>query len=347
MKDLGVSPLLVKFLTGEAVNKPSVAAVSGNYTQLIVEKMDDFPMLMSKNEMSMKCGDCSEIGTYDVGTVLVNKEKLQGEGETEDALQFTGYFRCESCNSAGNWEITRDHLIRVTTALQMTDGPVKDDRFAVGEYQLFDGTTHQFATDSEEYLLKKMLSDDDADDRALIWNKLGNVYWKGNRPDLAVAAFERSIELGAGHSESQFSLGQILNRADELEKAAFHYRKMLVGARHYKNLDATEFRELLANGLLDLFSITAQSEGTIQALPTREDLKLSDSEASEFGDYFNLDFEPNLDDPMSFYPIAEIFMGKRQKELRADERTYTPVISIARQRKRKLEQKRRKKKKRR
>ncbi|WLD93099.1 tetratricopeptide repeat protein [Alkalihalobacillus sp. AL-G] len=353
MAGLSVSPMLIEILTRKEIENPTVSDIPGKYSKLISEKVEGFPMLTHKNEVLMTCRNCGYNSTYDVGTILVNKEKFKSEKETEDALQFSGYFRCAACNEAGNWEISKDLLIRVTSVIMASTGGVKDDRFGVGAYHLYDGSTHQFATDSEEYMLEKISERDEdgvepsSEDLSLIWNKLGNLYWTGSRPDLAVAAFEQSLDLDAGHTESHFSLAQILHRADEIELAASHYRKMLIGARYYKGMEALEFRELLANGLLDSFAITAKTDGKIQALPIRDELNLTPAEADEFGDIFKLDFKPKLDDVASFYPVAEIFMGKRQKELPKEDRHYTPVVSMARLKQRKLQQKRRKKKKRR
>lgn len=62
---------------------------------------------------------------------------------------------------------------------------------------------------------------------AFLWNKLGNLYNRGNRTDLAVVAFEQSLYLDPSHAESHFSLGQIFEQIGEAEQAAYRFRQTL------------------------------------------------------------------------------------------------------------------------
>jgi hypothetical protein len=59
-----------------------------------------------------------------------------------------------------------------------------------GEIRLYDGSLPKWATDAEEaFLTKLMYNGSDG----LLWDKLGNLYLRGGRPELAAAAFEKSI----------------------------------------------------------------------------------------------------------------------------------------------------------
>jgi predicted Zn-dependent protease len=92
---------------------------------------------------------------------------------------------------------------------------------------LFGGSWHRYSTDSEEYLLN-LLKKDPYD--SFIWNRLGNLYRKGNRPELATCVFEHFIMIFPGQAESHLTLGDMLSQISYLKNAGYHLRQMLLSA---------------------------------------------------------------------------------------------------------------------
>lgn len=194
---------------------------------------------------------------------------------------------------------------------------MEDPLVSVATYQLFDGSTHKYATDAEEHLLHKILVDSE---NSLLWNRLGNLYYKGARPELAAVAFEYSLLIDPLQTESYYSLGMILQRIDA-EKATEYYQKMLATACHYKALEVNALRELIATTICNLIVLnpsTSDSFGQIVVLPTKETyqelgIALQEPYISD-GDLVG--GELDLDNLQSFYPLAELFMGDRRQELK-------------------------------
>lgn len=183
------------------------------------------------------------------------------------------------------------------------------------------------ATDAEDYFLKK-LGDNDQD--GFLWNRLGNLYFTGGRPELAAAAYEKSIGVDPSQMESYYSLSGLLVQVGEFERAAYHSRMMLVYARYYPHMPILELREMLAGGLQELYDIHVESDRKIPFIPTKEELEVMDSfkeVATGVEDkLIFVDLEVFPDDRESFYPLAEMYLGSRKAEIPAKERTLDQFL---------------------
>lgn len=113
----------------------------------------------------------------------------------------------------------------------------------------------------------------------------------------------------------------LLAQIGELEKASFHSRQALCHARGYKFLEAKSIRNLLVHALIRLFDIhtkSGKSGGGLSFLPTMEELVASEGEKEMPDNQAQLKLvEMNLIPGKleSFYPLAEMYMGDRRKEL--------------------------------
>jgi tetratricopeptide (TPR) repeat protein len=198
----------------------------------------------------------------------------------------------------------------------------------LGQIALYDGSTPKWATDGEENFLHK-LRDNDQD--GFLWNRLGNLYLKGGRPELAAAAYEKSLQVDPSQVESYYSLGGLLFQVNELEKSAFHSRMMLVYARYYEKMPILNLREILAAGLQNLYRIHVESDREIALMPTREELEVIDSfketaAGAEAPTLALVDLEIFPDERKSFYPLAEMYMWLRRNEIPASERTLDQYL---------------------
>jgi tetratricopeptide (TPR) repeat protein len=316
---LNISPLLINVLTGRSLEEiptfPNISDLPGNYAQLVAKNFKKVPSAFPSNVQPLICENCKKKARYDLGHVTINIQKYK-RSQTEEIdkhIQSTGYFRCNHCNSAGKWEITNEYRMMAISALLTFNSPLGEDRFTFGRNMLFDGSSHKYATDVEEYLLNKIMK---SKDDPFLWNRLGNSYYKGGRADLAVSAFEHSISIDPMQTESLFSLGMILSDIDPKE-AANQYHRMLISAGKYSRMDALNLRDLLSNGLRDLFYFHSISNGEISIFPPKslyQELQI-ETATSEESSLEIIEEEVDSDDLESFYPIAEIFMGKKHKDL--------------------------------
>lgn len=326
---LQANPLLIELLCD---GEQETTSTYGDYLEKVVENGGSIAPIIEKNIHSMTCKSCGKKGNYDVGQLTVNTDREPNPDDVYDIVQMTGYFRCKYCNEAGNWEWPPSLSVEVITSILPFR---KSDSF--GKNVLFDGTSHQYASDAEEHLLH-LLKKNPED--AFIWNRLGNLYNKGNRPDLAVCVFEHSIKIDQAQLESHFSLGDILSQIDALPEAGYHFRQTLLYASSYKKLPAHTLRELLANGLQVLFMLNSHTKGDIEFFPTSAERAQIIKEEEAIPSVAAQDFEitPNVEE--SFFPIAEMFMGLRAKELPIKQRTYKPSIYIYHKAKQKKKKKR-------
>lgn len=234
-------------------------------------------------------------------------------------IQSTGYFRCTNCNSAGEWELTTEFIIAIS-ALLVRNTQMSNNRFFIGEYHLYDGSWHKYSSDGEEHLLKKIMS---SPTDAYLWNRLGNLYFKGGRGDLAVSAFEHSLELDSLQTESLFSLGSILSDIGEKKEAAHYFHRMLVSASLYNRLPAANLLDFLSNALRELLDFNLSSNGEISFIPPKElygEIGVDPTTSGRQVHQLSLDTEVFFDRLESFYPIAELFMGKQSKKLHSKKR---------------------------
>jgi tetratricopeptide (TPR) repeat protein len=316
---LSINPRLVAKLTGqhpEAIDSnPTLDSLPGNYARIISRNLSSIPRQFEPNMHELHCLECGKKGTYDLGTVFVDspqwKEYCRKVEESKlappdpiDYIQLTGYFRCHHCNQAGKW---RSDLRSLSLALLTGLLSEEQDRFIFGKYALYDGTCPHVATDGEEHLLDKL---DQSKEPAFVWNRLGNMYMTSGRPDLAAVAFEKSLAIDQGQVESHYSLGNLLMYCKEWDQALFHYRRMLIYARNYTKLQDEKMRDLLAAGLQNAFIVHLESDQSLPLPLAQEIADVSGEEMPDTSDTIQLEFDVHPDDTESFYPLAEMYMGK-------------------------------------
>lgn len=281
--------------------KPTFKHLGGVYVKSVVNHIRKFESPLGKNNMMLRCTQCGAKGQYDVGVVVVNPEKPKDK-------QYTGYFRCKQCNAAGCWDEPLDiHLLMMAAVLS----PHADLPVHFGENVLSDGFRPTFGTDAEEHYLNLMAQDHQ---NALLWNKLGNVYKTGSRPELAMAAYEKSIALDLMQIESHLSIAQLLQVLEQDKQAIFHYHQAMLFADRYEHLSDVQLRELVASAIANSFILAHESKNKLKALPSREDILAAGSSADFTVAQIPHTFILSTDDLESLYPIARVFIGKRQQK---------------------------------
>ncbi|SEC44138.1 tetratricopeptide repeat protein [Paenibacillus sp. GP183] len=339
-----INPLLISTLKRQPLSsipeKPTVSLLPGILTKIITRYKKKIDLQFESNKQVLICGHCGSKGQYDIGFVAFNLERWQKDEKDSsfksqpyqrdmmDYVQTTGYIRCKQCNGAGNWK-AKDlfSMFGLLTRL-FAEGKEDKSSYMAGEIALYDGSTPKWATDAEENFLNKLR--ENVQD-GFLWNRLGNLYLKGGRPELAAAAYEKSIQVDPSQVESHYSLGRLLFQVDELEKSAYHSRMMLVYARHYPKMAILDLREILAIGLQNLYDIHVESDRKIAFMPTKEELEVLNSfkevaAGSEPPTLSLVDLEVFPDDRKSFYPVAEMYMWLRKDEIPASERTLDQYL---------------------
>jgi len=327
MSKLNFNPLLLSALTNRCLDDisptPSVSDLPGRYVQVVCENNKSAPRAFPKNTQMLRCGNCKKKAIYDVGHISININAFQRD-KTKDLskhIQSTGYFRCKNCNSASNWEVTHEYQMILFSALITLTSGIEDELFSTSENQLFDGSSHRYSTDAEEYLLQKFPNHEEG---SFLWNRLGNLYFKGGRADLAVAAFEHSLSIDPLQAESFYSLGMILEDIEPTVAASF-YHKTLISASSYTKIDAKTLRDLLSVSIRNLVLLNSASNGEISIIPLPEvyDELCIEVPNSKDSQLMILKGFIDTEDINTFYPLAELFMGKRRDEL---SKIKTPVV---------------------
>lgn len=149
-----------------------------------------------------------------------------------------------------------------------------------------------------------------------MWNKLGNLYLAGARPELAMVAFERSIVIDSNQMESHLSTAKILLYVEDYQHTIYHLHQMMLSAEHYEHLDANRLRELVAHGICQSFIASTESKQKYSPIPTREQVIAANREINLETPELLQGIELSSDDITSFYPLAEAFMGKRAQALK-------------------------------
>jgi len=341
-----INPRLISAVTGQDLttikDMPTYDILPGKYAKKVAARKKLILPMYGPNKHNLICGHCGRKSKYDLGLVMINsqrwlehdrqsqKSKKQTGEDFMEYIQSTAYFRCKHCNGAGNWKDESPMLVLRIMARLMMGGKSDGSKYATGEFKLFDGSAPRWMSDGEERFLDKLQGEKGHD--AYLWNRLGNLYYKGSRSELAVVAFEQSLRLDLAQIESHFSLGNILVGIDEDESAAYHFRMMLVYARLYQKMEPLQMRDMLTAGLQFLFEIHERSKGSIPFIPSCEELAVVDGleELQKENIPENLlsfiDLEIFPDCPESFWPIAEMYMGNRRIELPAHDRTLDKYL---------------------
>ena len=355
-----INPRLIAALTGGDLSaiddKPTIDMIPGKYAKRIYQNIHRVELKFPSNPHWLYCNHCGKKGKYDLGLVLVDVEKIKNQSsllgvpssaEIMKFIQPTGYFRCKHCNRAGDW-FSDSSYFQFAVFSQLIMEEVDDiSGFAVGSYALYDGMKPHWATDAEEHYLDKIEQEQETD-KAYIWNRLGNLYYSGGRPELAGAALEHSIKLDVTQMESHFTLGNLLYDIGELESASFHYRNMCLHAQHYKKLKPEDIRMMLAEGLSYAMDIHIASNKQIPFLPVVEDAepflgKENLEKEIEQWQEKHISFHLHPDDVESFFPLAELFMGDQKKAIPKRKRRIEKAMVHSSGKKRKAKQKKKKK----
>ncbi len=352
----GINPLLISIAAGQDVNsvstRPTIAMLPGKYPKLVYKHMKAVNREFPEAIFRLTCKQCGKSGDYDLGTLVLPVTAAKEE-KNIDNFQALGYFRCKHCNAAGEWDLSSRMrtMLAGKMAAAVTTNSAKGEQsneIIFGEALIDGGFAPQWGSDAENYLLKR-LADNPLD--AYLWNRLGNTYYRGKRPELAVLAHEQALVKDIRQVESQYSLGQILLECGELEKAAEHLRQAVAFSHQYQYLSAYNLRELIVGALTTLFAIYNQSDKKIDMLPKPNELAMADFAKSEIAATAKLDFEIDPGCKETLYPLAEVYLGTRRQELPPGERSmlapnpkaHWPVASKANKQKPPKKNKRKKK----
>ena len=305
-----INPKLIQALTNQLLtdipSSPTFKHLGGTYVKSIVDHIKKIETPQPKNEMMMKCKQCGHSGKYDVGIVSIS---FANEEQKKPTQQLSGYFRCKHCNTGGQWEESLELSMLGISAML---APQNQLPVHFGEIQLSDGYAPPYATDGEEHLLQLIA---DSPTNGLLWNKLGNLYLTGSRPELAIIAFEKSIELDPHQVESHISIANLLMQLRNYKQAIHHLHQMMIAAEAYPHLEATRLRELLAHGICTSFIAATESRNKYEALPTKQQLIAAGSTVDLESDKLPRWLALSSEDITTFYPLAEAFMGERAIEL--------------------------------
>lgn len=318
-----INPILIQQLTEKQLEEipesPTISWLPGKYARWINKHKGKFPYV--ENYFMITCKSCNRKGKYDVGRITVN---IDNPNKTTDRTQTTGYFRCKHCNDAGNWEMPVDFQLATMTGLLVNATGEGDERSSIGKSLLYDGSWHKYCSDAEDYLLNKIK---DEPHQSFIWNRLGNLYQSGGRPELAAAAFEHSIGIDVQQAESHYSLGNMFleileDDTSASQKAADHFKQLLFSANSYEKMPFIELREIVAHGLRSIMFLEEITNGEIMMLPSEEAFKEADKQEILNSILVELEnrFIPN--DIETFYPMAEIYMGSLSKRIPKNLRTW-------------------------
>jgi hypothetical protein len=330
-----INPRFISVLTGKDVtDKPTVSMLPGTYAQIVSKNKNKITNKYRDNKHALICRYCGRKGIYDLGMVMLSPEKWKLYGEfTVDGpqgadiayyIQTTGYFRCKHCNGAGNWSSGTSLFLFAVLGGLLKDKD-RDNVFSFGKYALYDGFEPQWASEGEDHLLDKLhLEGEDA----FIWNRLGNLYKSGGSPELAAAAYEKSLELDPLQMESHYSIAELLMEIGEWELSSFHFRRMLLSARSYDRMAAEKTRELLAAGLTNAMLMHVESDRRIPFLPEKDEIEevaaLTGTDGREGNSAMlqlvELELLPG--NPESYYPLAEMYMGEQAKNIPTNKRTF-------------------------
>ncbi len=216
--------------------------------------------------MALICGACGAMGKYELGIVTLDPEVIKSRAPDafENAVGFTGYFRCRKCDAGGPWRLPRgtaNHLL-VLTAGAMLGG--KDLPVILGRAATFDNVPMRYATDGEAHL--KALIEKEPE-RSFLWVRLGNLYGHGGAFECAEEAYQRALELDPKDIEAHAMLGQLLVETGRSLQAVPNWHAVLRHVRHARHVKKGLRRELARGAIQRLLEAHAESKGQIDLLP--------------------------------------------------------------------------------
>jgi tetratricopeptide (TPR) repeat protein len=221
--------------------------------------------------LALICRACRKTGHYSVGRIFIEpatwQRAMRQEAPFEEAVYFSGYFRCKKCGSGGPWDLSRITRTRLTALLILAAASKPPGPIHFGELRLFDGTRCHSAAEGESHLLSLI---DAAPDNYFLWSRLGNLFNVAEDPQRALPAFEKAVELNPQDVESHHSLAEIYFEGNDWQTAAEHYHDVLRYARHApprtREKDAL-LRQIVRQTLERLLELHHKTKGRIDLLP--------------------------------------------------------------------------------
>jgi len=362
----GINPLLISIVTNKDLSEippsPPESMLPGVYAKQVCKNLGSMRKALPERKHKLTCVACGRNGQYNLGLMAFDLAKYLSFSKGNDksdqsawasSIQFSGYFRCHYCNS-GCWQLpnqtkTMLQIAVMGHALALKAKIKKEEEIVVGRFTTFDGESFFWATEVEEHFLHKLSKEPD---NAWIWDRLGNIYIKGGRLDLAVVAFEESIKQDPCQMESHYSLGKILLEAGAKDAATLHLRRVLLTARDYDHLTPLAMRDLLTDALFMLFDILSDLNKLVEFIPKGNEFSNESPESCHDQKPVTvhfMDIDISVDEFEGMYPLAELYMGKHQKKLAPDVQTLYPTQSntnkLMKEIKKKSSKKKRKRKK--
>jgi hypothetical protein len=226
----------------------------------------DLPALPGKLELT--CKACGKWGRYEVGRVCLDPDAMgRATGEqhwVEEAVCFSGYFRCRACNAAGPWGLRPMTYMRLAALAMLAHQNQGQPLVTIARPQLFDGTLVRTAAQGEAHL-QQLLGARPND--FFLWSRLGNLYTSAEMPEQAFAAFTRAVELNPHDVESLHSLACYWLNKKENERAAEYFTQVLRYCRTEPPRDPALWHNMVRHTLEKLFDLHQASHGRIPFLP--------------------------------------------------------------------------------
>jgi len=246
------------------MTKPLRSATSRRVSAPFHGNVGDVPRVSRR--FSLVCGACGASGKYDVGTVTIGPtvDGLPDDDAMQEAVGFTGYFRCRKCDAGGPWEIPDDTLAYIMAMSVVVMAGAEDVPLVFGGSATFDQHVFRYATECEDHL-KELIEDEP--DRAFLWVRLGNLYSHAGLNQRAEAAYQRAIELDPTDIEAHGMFGQLLFATDRRLEAVPHWHAILKHVREARNVSKELRRNLVHGAIRCLLAAHAESHGQIDLLP--------------------------------------------------------------------------------
>ncbi|MCL4520262.1 MAG: SEC-C metal-binding domain-containing protein [Firmicutes bacterium] len=329
---VGISPHLASLLTGISEDQlPSpltVADLPSRYGVAVGHRSDEIPLEHPRNWHRLQCRRCGQWGDYEVGLIMIPQRPKHRSAKPRQPERLegghlcagcTGYFRCEHCNGA-DWELS-DDLERPTVLERITAAGLSFEKrtFAVGKLTMHDGFTPRWATEAEEHFLDIMQK---TGEDAYLWNRLGNVYRTGDRPELAMVAYERSLLLDPGMVESLFSIGLLLIDIDQPIAAGQHFRDALFYARNYHCMPREKLRELISKSVKYLLALHLKYPDAIPLPPVVEGLKSSTKNAAL------KELRTGLNRPETLGPLVDLLLAAKAATPASQGKGLSPALKV-------------------
>ena len=345
-----INPALIAALTNQPESAippyPSVDMLPGEWAACfhhLSVKRTAFLLPQKPNWHTLVCRSCGRQDRYNMGSILIDPDQWKNglasiDQNDEDAvhehflqcMSFTRYFRCSHCNHAEGWELDARNMeqefARHLKQQSRLDPEKRDEKYRWGVMQLSNGSQYRSPMDCESYYLHLLANDLQS---PVLWFQLGSVYANGERPELAAAAFERSLRLDRMHTEAYVSMGFLLMNANLMTEAADHFHLALISAHQYSNMQALELRDLLERAILALTAIHGKSRQRIPLLPTEEDYRgffRDEEQYKRYDEHLSTAemVEVSTSNPETITRLAEFFMWRQADRIPDGKRLLKP-----------------------